>query len=321
MAVEVRHQWLEFLEKVLAPLHREGTHHAHARQDAVAVVQPEQQGPDPVRAAGVHAVARQDAVRSAFVLDLEHDALVRLVAAVQGLGHNPVEAGSFELVEPLLRRAVVPRCGGQVDRRGTVREGLLQHAPPLGKRPAGEVLVVQRQQVERHKLRRRLRRQELHPAGRGVDPLLERFKVQPVTGLTYQDDLAVEHAARRQVRLQCLHQFGEVAGHGLAVAAADLHLVAVPENDGPEAVPLRFEAPFRAGVRDFGQGADGFGQHGRDRGHHRQLHNAHSYPPVRAAPPLGGPVCRGPGYRALTAPSTLVSESLASPNSRVVCGS
>ncbi|MCY1239563.1 hypothetical protein D9M72_523620 [compost metagenome] len=132
-----------------------------------------------------------------------------------------------------------------MDRRGTAREGLLQHAAPLRERAAGEVLVVERQQVERHKAGRSLGGEEPDPAGGGVDPLLERLEVQVVTGPAHQDDFAVEHAAGRQVRLQCLHELGEIAGHGLAVAAADLHVVPVAEDDGPEAVPLGFKAPFR----------------------------------------------------------------------------
>ena len=47
-------------------------------------------------------------------------------------------------------------------------------------------------------------------------------------------------AALRQVGLDRLDHLGEVAGHRLLVARADLDLVAVAEDDRAEAVPLRF---------------------------------------------------------------------------------
>jgi hypothetical protein len=278
---EVRHQRLEFLKEFLAARHRESAHHAHVGQASVVGIETQEQGADPVRAARVHTVAGEDTVGGALVLDLEHHAFVLLVAAVQGLGHDAVESRTFELPEPLPGCCPVPGRGGQVDGGGAVGEHLLKDAAPLQERPSSEVLVVQSQQVKCHKARRRPCGQQLHPAGRRVDALLKCVEIEPVSVGPHQDDLAVEHAAGRQVCLQCFHQFREVPGHGLTVAAADLHFVAVPKDDGPESVPFRFEAH-----RTVGQGADKFGQHGRDRGHHRQLHTAHSCPaaPFRATP-------------------------------------
>src|SRR5581483_2596725 len=54
--------------------------------------------------------------------------------------------------------------------------------------------------------------------------------------------------------------------HRPLVAAADLDLVAVAEDDRPEAVPLRL---VELVGRDLG---DGLGEHGRNRGHHGQVH-------------------------------------------------
>ena len=53
------------------------------------------------------------------------------------------------------------------------------------------------------------------------------------------DDLAVEDAALGQLGLHRLDELGEVAGHRPLVAAAELDLVAVAEDDAAEAVPLR----------------------------------------------------------------------------------
>src|SRR5262249_32892056 len=56
------------------------------------------------------------------------------------------------------------------------------------------------------------------------------------------------------------NEFGEVPGHGPLVTAADLHLVAVTEDDGPETVPLRLVAVLAVGYL-----LDRFGEHRRDR--------------------------------------------------------
>ena len=72
-----------------------------------------------------------------------------------------------------------------------------------------------------------------------MDALLQRLEVQPVAGRADHDDLAVDHAALRQVAPHRLDDLGEVPGHRPLVAAADLDLVAVAEDDRPEAVPLR----------------------------------------------------------------------------------
>src|SRR5439155_4800339 len=62
------------------------------------------------------------------------------------------------------------------------------------------------------------------------------------------------------------HEFGKVAGHWPLVAAADLHLVAVAEDDRTEAVPLRL---VRGAGRD---GLHRLRQHRRDGRHDRQFH-------------------------------------------------
>ena len=70
-----------------------------------------------------------------------------------------------------------------------------------------------------------------------VDALQQGLEVQPVAA--GDDDLAVDHAAVRQVGPQRLDDLGEVAGQRLLAAAGQLDLVAVAEHDAAEAVPLR----------------------------------------------------------------------------------
>ena len=62
------------------------------------------------------------------------------------------------------------------------------------------------------------------------------LEVQPVAAR--DDDLAVDDALLRQVRLDRRDDLGEVPGQRALVAAAQLDLVAVPEDDAAEAVPL-----------------------------------------------------------------------------------
>ena len=55
--------------------------------------------------------------------------------------------------------------------------------------------------------------------------------------------LAVEHAALRELGAERVAELGEVAVQRLQVAALREHLVAVAEDEGPEAVPLGLEQP------------------------------------------------------------------------------
>ena len=98
-----------------------------------------------------------------------------------------------------------------------------------------------------------------HPRVGRVDALLQRLEVQAVIG--GDDDLAVDHAALRQLGLDRRDQLGEVAGHRPLVATAQLDLIAVTETDRPESIPLG----FIRGIR--GDRLDRLGQHRRDRRH------------------------------------------------------
>ena len=134
----------------------------------------------------------------------------------------------------------------------------------LGERPIGVVVVAEGQQVERDERRRRLLGQHPHPRIGRVDALLQRLEIQAVVG--GDDDLAVDHAALRQLGDGRGDQLGKVAGHRFLVAAADLHLIAVAEKNRPEPVPFGLIRRVR---RDrFHR----FGQHRRNRRHDRQVH-------------------------------------------------
>jgi hypothetical protein len=100
-----------------------------------------------------------------------------------------------------------------------------------------------------------------------MDPLLEHLEVEPVAGGADHDDLAVEDAARGEVGPDGLDDLGEVAGHRLLVAAADLDLVAVSENDRPEAIPFGFVAQVAGG-----DVLDRLGEHWLDRRHDGKAH-------------------------------------------------
>ena len=127
--VERRDQRLQLVEQLLAPGHREGPDDPHRQQLAVGVVDAEQQAADQVVTALVGAVAGDDAVGGALVLDLGHRALVGLVGAVELLGDEAVEPGPLELGEPLRRDGAVGRRRGEVDRAPARRPAPARAAP------------------------------------------------------------------------------------------------------------------------------------------------------------------------------------------------
>ena len=202
------------------------------------------------------------------MLDLGHHPLVRLVGLLGLLGDQPVQPGPLELLEPGLRQVVVVGDRGDVDRRAGRGERLLQPGPALRERAIGQVLVAQRQQVERDEAGRRLLGQQVHPAGRGVDALLQHLELQRVALPVQHHDLAVDHRPLREVGQHRVDQLREVAGHRALVAAADLDLGAVPEDDRAEAVPLGLVQLSGGDLRLR------LGQHRLHRRHHGQVHPA-----------------------------------------------
>ena len=97
------------------------------------------------------------------------------------------------------------------------------------------------------------------------------------------EELAVQDDAGRQLGPDGVQHLGEVPVERLQVPRAQQDLVAVPEDDAPEAVPLGLVEPGGPGSLLLGLVGDGrlrLGQHGLQGRHHRQLH-AHHPPPTR----------------------------------------
>src|SRR3712207_9181751 len=65
----------------------------------------------------------------------------------------------------------------------------------------------------------------------------------PYTTLFRSDQLAVQHDPLVRERADHRLDLREVAVHRLAVVALEVHVVAVAQDDRPEAVPLWLEAP------------------------------------------------------------------------------
>jgi hypothetical protein len=197
------------------------------------------------------------------VLDLRHHTLVRLVREVGVLGDQPVEPGALEAVEPGAGDRLVAGDRREMDRRRRVRERLLERGAAVREGLAGEIVVAQREQVEGDEAGRGLTGQARHAARGRMDALLERPEVQAARA--GDDDLAVDHCARREVAPDRLHQLGEVPGHRPLVAAADLDLLPVAKHDRAEAVPFGL---VELAARDRGHG---LGQHRRNGRHHGEL--------------------------------------------------
>ena len=196
------------------------------------------------------------AVGGALVLDLEHRPLAGLVDAVESLGHDAIEAGTLEPVEPVRRRRAIQRRRRQVDRRRRATEHGLQPRPSLAQRRVAQVLVADGQQVPGDERRGARLGQHLHPRRGRVDAEEQRLEVEHA--VVRDDDLAVQDASLGQRGTQRIGQFGEVAVERLQVARLRVDLVAVTEDDRPEAVPLRLEQPAVVGRQAVGR----LGEHG-----------------------------------------------------------
>ena len=126
---------------------------------------------------------------------------------------------------------------GQVNRSRRAGQSLLESNPTLLEGQRGVVNVIEGQQIEGDEASRSLLREQLDTAGGGMDALLQHLELEPVPD--DDDDLPIDDAAFRQVLFDRLNQFGEVARHRPLVTGADLDLIAIPEDDRSEAIPLR----------------------------------------------------------------------------------
>jgi hypothetical protein len=175
----------------------------------------------------------QSAVRG--VLDLEHRALVGGVRAVERLGDHAVEAGALEDGEPL-RAGRVARDRREVDGRPGVGEQLLEPLPALRLRDVHQRLAVDREQVERDEGRGRVSASIRTRLSAGWMRCSSASKSSPTSpAMTISPSTTHRGgscgAPPRRPR--------EVARQRPLVAAAELDLVAVLEDDAAEAVPLR----------------------------------------------------------------------------------
>ena len=218
------------------------------------------------------------------MLDLEHHPLVGQVEHVGRLGDDAVEAGALEHPEPALGEPLGVGRHGEVDRRLDAVQRLGQGGPALGEGTLHQRVVAEGEQVEGDERGRRLAGQQVDPGGGRVDALLQRLEVEPLALAHHH--LAVHHAALGELRPR-LDDLGEVAGHRALVAAAQLDLVAVAEDDRAEAVPLRLVD--HAGRQDRHR----LGQHRPHGWHHGQVHAMKLAPLSRVAAEPRSPCLRG----------------------------
>src|SRR5688500_5832101 len=96
---------------------------------------------------------------------------------------------------------------------------------------------------------------------------LERIEIEgTVLG---HDDLAVEHATRRQLLQYRIDQLGKITIERFFVTALDHYLVAVAKNKCAEAAPLWFKNP----ITSAWEITDTFGEHRQDRRVYGKLHD------------------------------------------------
>ena len=91
------------------------------------------------------------------------DEHIRHCVAGAAAGDDPVEACAFELVEPASGDGDVGCRGGEVDRRAAVGQRLDQGRSTFGEGPSGEVVLAEREQVERDERGRGLLGKQAHP--------------------------------------------------------------------------------------------------------------------------------------------------------------
>jgi hypothetical protein len=121
----------------------------------------------------------------------------------------------------------------------------LEPRPPLDERLRPQVVVADCDRVEHDERRRALCRKTGHQRGRWMQAPHQRREVETLAD--HEHKLAVDHEPRLVDRRERRHDLREVAGERAAIAAAKLHVPAVPPSDATEAVPLRLiqEVPSR----------------------------------------------------------------------------
>ena len=120
-------------------------------------------------------------------------------------------------------------------RLGTGECPLEQHAA-LGLRCCADIAAVDGQQIEGDECGRCRLCQLRDARGRWMQTHLQRVEVEPARG--GDDDLAVHHAAIREVGKQRLVQFGKVTIERPEIPALDEELGATAKDDRAKPVPL-----------------------------------------------------------------------------------
>ena len=101
---------------------------------------------------------------------------------------------------------------------------------PICERHAAQIPVSLAKQIEEHDRRRDFSRQKLHPRLRGMNAQLQRIEVERV--ILGDDDFAIEHAARGQLRAERLEQFRE--SNGSAISRRGSGSGSRPRRETPE---------------------------------------------------------------------------------------
>ena len=153
--------------------------HADVLEVAVVVVEAEEERADrrSLRVL-VPAESGDNAIAVALVLDLEHDAPVRLIDAVLRFCHHAVEARTLEAPEPIGGRGAVARRGRDVERRRGVGEHRLELGAPLRKWGTAQIVIVLAEHVEEHDRGRRLTSECFHARRGRVQSQLQGLEIE-----------------------------------------------------------------------------------------------------------------------------------------------
>src|SRR5205807_10396142 len=154
---------------------------ADVDQASFVVVQAEEERAD---GAGTFAVAEaaDDAVGGLEVLDLDHAvAVARVIRLAQALGHDAIESGTAEFVEPVVGDFALVRRRRKADQRsvGNLLEESLQQFAALFDRLVGDRFPFHHQKIEREVMRRNLLRELADPRLRRMNALQEIIEGQP----------------------------------------------------------------------------------------------------------------------------------------------
>ena len=149
------------------------------------------------------------AVAITLMLNLEHHAFVGLVSSLLPFGDDPIEAGALEAAKPIRRHTCFIGRRRDVDRGHRRAKQRFQFLPALLERLATQIPFSLAKQVEEHNRCRGLLRQQLHPGSCWMYAELKYFEVE--TARRGDNYLAVEYTARRQLGMERLDQFREIA--------------------------------------------------------------------------------------------------------------